>query len=215
MTAWLNQHATRVEASGRVMPIAMRLAMPRVILLDDVLSPNECATIIALAADQLQPSQTVRAAGGIELNAGRTSSGTHFTRGALPMLDEIDERVAAITGHPIANTEELTLLRYGVGERYSPHWDYFMPQDAVAFEEHTRVGGNRIASMIFYLNNADLGGDTEFPDLGLRVTARRGSALYFEYPTATPDTKTLHGGATVMRGEKWIATKWFRERALI
>jgi prolyl 4-hydroxylase len=25
-------------------------------------------------------------------------------------------------------------------------------------------------------------------------------------------TRTLHGGAPVLEGEKWVATKWLRER---
>ena len=28
------------------------------------------------------------------------------------------------------------------------------------------------------------------------------------------DTSSLHGGLPVVRGEKWIATKWLRERPL-
>ena len=42
---------------------------------------------------------------------------------------------------------------------------------------------------------------------------QRGSALYFAY-TATDgalDARSLHGGAPVLAGEKWVATKWLRE----
>jgi prolyl 4-hydroxylase len=44
---------------------------------------------------------------------------------------------------------------------------------------------------------------------------RRGQALYFEYTTADGalDPLSLHGGAPVLSGEKWILTKWMRERA--
>ena len=34
----------------------------------------------------------------------------------------------------------------------------------------------------------------------------------FSYERPHPSTQTLHGGAPVIAGEKWIATKWLRER---
>ncbi len=43
----------------------------------------------------------------------------------------------------------------------------------------------------------------------------RGNALFFSYDRAHPSTKTLHGGAPVTAGEKWVATKWMRERVFV
>lgn len=42
------------------------------------------------------------------------------------------------------------------------------------------------------------------------VKPRRGDALLFFslYPTAIPDTSSLHAGCPVIEGEKWSATKW-------
>ena len=44
---------------------------------------------------------------------------------------------------------------------------------------------------------------------------RGGQALFFAYERAHPGTRTLHGGAPVWEGEKWIATKWLREREFV
>ncbi|HEX5664436.1 MAG TPA: 2-oxoglutarate-dependent dioxygenase, partial [Xanthomonadaceae bacterium] len=35
------------------------------------------------------------------------------------------------------------------------------------------------------------------------------------YERPDPGTRTLHGGAPVLAGEKWVATKWLREREFI
>jgi prolyl 4-hydroxylase len=61
-----------------------------------------------------------------------------------------------------------------------------------------------------YLNNVDAGGETTFPDIGLAVAARKGG--YFSYCDSQEnlDRRTLHRGAPVNRGEKWIATHWLR-----
>jgi len=46
----------------------------------------------------------------------------------------------------------------------------------------------------------------------LEVAPQRGNAVFFSYERPHPSTQTLHGGAPVLAGEKWIATKWLRER---
>jgi prolyl 4-hydroxylase len=53
-----------------------------------------------------------------------------------------------------------------------------------------------------------------FPELGLSVLPKKGSAVYFEYTNSHGqlDHRTLHAGAPVLRGEKWIVTKWMRQR---
>ena len=38
-----------------------------------------------------------------------------------------------------------------------------------------------------------------------------GSAVFFSYDRPDASTGTLHGGAPVLEGEKWVATKWLRE----
>lgn len=71
--------------------------------------------------------------------------------------------------------------------------------------------------MIVYLNDVEEGGETVFPTLGLSVVPRRGCGLYFEYTNSQRqvDQKTLHAGAPIVRGEKWVLTKWMRERRFI
>ena len=63
-----------------------------------------------------------------------------------------------------------------------------------------------------YLSEPEKGGGTVFPDVHLEVAPKRGNAVFFSYERPHPSTKTLHGGAPVLAGEKWIATKWLRER---
>jgi prolyl 4-hydroxylase len=54
-----------------------------------------------------------------------------------------------------------------------------------------------------------------FPDVHLEVAPKRGNAVFFSYERPHPSTKTLHGGTPVRAGEKWIATKWLRERPFV
>jgi prolyl 4-hydroxylase len=38
--------------------------------------------------------------------------------------------------------------------------------------------------------------------------------VFFSYLDANASCKAMHGGAPVIPGEKWIATRWFPEWAL-
>ena len=67
---------------------------------------------------------------------------------------------------------------------------------------------------MIYLNNPVAGGGTGFPRIGLEIAPVKGNAVLFSYllPDGTLDERTLHAGLPVIEGEKWIATKWLRER---
>jgi prolyl 4-hydroxylase len=69
-----------------------------------------------------------------------------------------------------------------------------------------------VGTVVMYLNTPEQGGGTTFPELGLEVAPIKGNALFFSYDRPHPSTRTLHGGAPVLAGEKWVATKWMRER---
>src|SRR5471032_419514 len=70
---------------------------------------------------------------------------------------------------------------------------------------------------VLYLNDVEHGGETIFPEAGLAVAPRRGSAVYFEYCNADGqlDPLSLHAGAPVLAGEKWVATRWMRQRRFV
>jgi prolyl 4-hydroxylase len=75
-------------------------------------------------------------------------------------------------------------------------------------------GGQRVATLIIYLNNVAQGGETIFPEINLKITPIQGNALYFAYTNSKNqvDPLTLHGGCPVLEGEKFIATKWMRQK---
>jgi prolyl 4-hydroxylase len=112
---------------------------------------------------------------------------------------------------PEENGEGLQILHYGPGAEYKPHYDYFDPAEP-GTPTILRRGGQRVGTIVMYLAEPEKGGGTVFPDVHLEVGPRRGNAVFFSYERAHPSTRTLHGGSPVLAGEKWIATKWLRER---
>ena len=187
---------------------------PTIQTVEGFLSAAECDALIRLATPSLKPSTVVTDSGGSAGHAHRTSTGTYFQRGQLPIIDRLEKRIADTWGHPAVNGEGFQVLRYAEGAEYRPHYDFFDPR-LPGTDQYTKAGGNRVATVLFYLNDVEEGGETVFPDLGLEVKPVKGMALYFAYPYPVPESLTLHGGAPVTRGEKYVVTKWLRERAYV
>ena len=204
----------RIVAADRTVTVSMRLERPVVVVLDDVLAADECDELIARCAPRLQRSTTVDPQRGThEVIADRSSDGTYFPLNADPLIARLDQRIAALMNWPLENGEGLQILHYRQGGQYTPHFDYFPPQDPGSAQAMA-VGGQRVASLVMYLNDVEAGGGTVFPELNLTVMPRKGAAVYFEYCNSLGqlDPLTLHGGLPVLGGEKWIATKWMRQR---
>jgi prolyl 4-hydroxylase len=200
-----------VWAHDREVGIVSSLNHPRVVVLADVLSAEECSALIDLATPRLTRSETVQdATGGSEVNEARTSQGMFFGRQESELIDRIEQRLSALMNWPIERGEGLQVLRYAPGAEYKPHYDYFDPERPGTAAVLKR-GGQRVGTLVMYLNTPEKGGATTFPDVGLSVHATQGHAVFFSYALPVPSTRTLHGGAPVTEGEKWVATKWLRQ----
>lgn len=198
-------------AGDREVAVLASMNNPRVVVFGGLLSADECDAMIALARARLARSETVRTdTGTSEVNESRTSDGMFFERGEQPLCTRIEARISALLGWPVENGEGLQILRYGPGAEYKPHYDYFDPEQPGTPSILAR-GGQRVASLVCYLNTPTLGGATVFPDVQLEVAPVKGNAVFFSYDRPHPVTRTLHGGAAVVEGEKWVATKWLRE----
>ena len=203
--------APLVDAGDRQVQILCSMQKPRVIVFGGLLSAEECEALIASARPRLNRSLTVEIqTGGEERNAARTSDGMFFQRGETELIARIEARIARLLNWPVINGEGLQVLNYKPGAEYKPHYDYFDPA-AAGSATILKRGGQRLATLVMYLNDPEKGGGTTFPDVHLEVAPQRGNAVFFSYDRADPATKTLHGGAPVLAGEKWVATKWLRE----
>lgn len=208
----LRDSPLHLDLGDRTVTVLMTLAHPRVVLLGDFLSDDECDELIAAATPRMTRSTTVSSLpDGEEVHEARTSNGMFFKRGENDVVRRVEARIARLLHWPVENGEGIQVLQYRPGAEYRPHYDYFNPDEPATVSLLQR-GGQRVATVVMYLNNPQKGGATTFPDVQLEVAPKRGNAVFFSYPRAHPSTGTLHGGAPVIAGEKWIATKWLRER---
>ena len=210
--AKLGESPLYLDAGDRRVHVLQAMYNPRIVVFGDLLSHQECDELIELATPRMARSLTVATkTGGEEVNADRTSNGMFFQRGENELVRRIETRIAHLLDWPMENGEGLQILHYTPGTEYKPHYDYFDPNEP-GTPTILRRGGQRVATIVMYLSEPEKGGGTTFPDIHMEVAPKRGNAVFFSYERPHPSTKTLHGGAPVLAGEKWIATKWLRER---
>ena len=128
----------------------------------------------------------------------------------------VQARMAAVLGAPMAMLEPFAVLHYAPGEEYGEHVDYLDPAIPAYAAELERMG-QRVATCLIYLNDGYEGGETEFPQLGLKFKGGKGDALVFASAdmAGRPDPRTVHAGRTPASGEKWLLSQFFRNRPMV
>lgn len=174
-----------------------------------LLSPETCAQLIHLARERLQTAQVSDEHTGENVPHGaRISEMAWPRREDFPVLQELAKGIARLVGTDVACLEPLQILHYRPGGEYQPHFDAFAADSPTLSQ-----GGNRQWTLIFYLNAVEGGGETAFPELGLRIFPIPGAGVLFRNleTSGQRDPLSLHAGLPVLKGEKWIATQWIRQ----
>ena len=211
----LDSAGLMVNAGDKWVEVIHHQHSPEVMVFANLLSSAECDALIAAARPRLARSLTVNnQTGGESIHADRSSQGMFFARSEDAVVQRIEARIARLLNWPVQNGEGLQVLRYPPGAQYKPHYDYFDPAEP-GTPTILKRGGQRVATLIMYLFEPEAGGATVFPDIKLKVAPKRGNAVFFSYAQAHPVSRSLHGGEPVEAGEKWIATKWLRQREFI
>ena len=189
---------------------------PAVALFKNVLNIVDCAYLIFLSRPHLKRADVIDpdSQGEGMISDVRTSMHTYLPFDLVDIIGRyIELKIIGETGENLESSEPMSILRYAPGQYYRPHVDFFNPKLDVS-KKLLLDGGQRRSSAVTYLAAPSAGGGTSFPRLRLAVPAVAGSTLWFRncFDDGEVDDRSLHAGETVERGEKWVVTKWFRER---
>ncbi|XP_037042331.1 prolyl 4-hydroxylase subunit alpha-1-like isoform X2 [Bradysia coprophila] len=179
---------------------------PYVVLFVDILSDEELAVLKESSKHQL--SRGMATQDGAVTNRRVAQISWHYQQDH-EVFRTLSQRVEDMTGLSMETAEPLQTQNYGIGGHYDGHWDCVMKFDTPF---HT-YGGNRIATVLFYLSDVEKGGGTVFTYLKLYVAPRKGAAIFWYNmtPSGSCDFKTRHSACPVLLGSKWVANKWIRE----
>ncbi|KAJ8513993.1 hypothetical protein OPV22_004427 [Ensete ventricosum] len=220
-------HGKTGDSSPSLIPFQVLSWKPRALYFPNFATAEQCQIIVQKAKSRLRPSTLALRKGETEENTQgiRTSSGTFVSASedSSGVLGQIEEKIARATMIPREQGEAFNILRYEIGQRYASHYDAFNPA------EYGPQKSQRVASFLLYLSDVEEGGETMFPYengsnmdiaydyekcIGLKVKPRKGDGLLFYslFTNGTIDPTSLHGSCSVVKGEKWVATKWIRDQ---
>lgn len=195
----------------RATPGVQRVPSPRLELfvVRGFLDDGQCAALIERIDARRRPSEITDDIG---VAAFRTSETCDLDPDDA-VVAAVDRRIAELLGLPLAAGEPLQGQHYAVGQEFKPHTDTFEPGGA-AYYEHCAETGQRTWTAMIYLNRPEEGGATRFKAIGKTIQPEAGKLLAWNnlLPGGAPNPATLHQGMKVRRGDKYVLTKWFRER---
>ena len=186
------------------LPAGIRLAeRPEITAFRGAFTQAECDFLRLLAEPTYERTETVLTPGDTIRAFIRTAEGStiHWII-EDPATHAINRRLAVLTGSDVSQGEPLQMLRYRPGQEYRPHLDFLNEPN------------KRILTALIYLNDDYEGGETSFTNIGLNVKGKTGDALVFrsQGPDGNLEPLSWHAGLPVLRGTKYLASRWIRER---
>ena len=186
-------------------------ASPIVHAVPQFASAAECQWLIASAAPRLDRAGVYNNPTGVD--PGRTNQFAPFNFANSDLIvGMIRQRIANQLGAPAGCLEMAQVLHYSVGQEFVLHCDFLDPQ---ALGEEIERNGQRVATVLIYLNESFEGGETSFPRLGINHRGKTGDVLVFGNVDGAgkPDLRSQHAGLPPTSGEKWVFSQWVRNKA--
>eukprot|EP00571_Detonula_confervacea_P011116 CAMPEP_0172306652 /NCGR_PEP_ID=MMETSP1058-20130122/7684_1 /TAXON_ID=83371 /ORGANISM="Detonula confervacea, Strain CCMP 353" /LENGTH=606 /DNA_ID=CAMNT_0013018613 /DNA_START=50 /DNA_END=1870 /DNA_ORIENTATION=- len=182
---------------------------PWVVLLENFLTDEEADRMIQIGHLQgYERSVRTIGQGESDVTDGRTSGNTWCQEPSCMedlLVAKVLERIATTTKSTIKHSEHVQLLRYEAGQFYDQHHDFIPYQLDLPC-------GARIMTLFLYLNDVEEGGNTSFPDIGVSVKPKKGSALLWpsvlDQDPLEKDPRMDHMAEAVVEGVKYGANAW-------
>ena len=172
--------------------------------------PGFCEWLIDRATSRLQPAP-VNDVYGIGLRTALTCPFGPRERDLV--LAILQERAARLLGVPVACHEPPNVISYEPGQEFRQHADFVEPS-IPEYQAELRQFGQRVGTIVTYLNDDFDGAETVFPDLDIKFRGARGDAVYFAnvLTDGSPDYLTSHAALPPTRGRKWVLSQWIRAK---
>lgn len=178
---------------------------------ENVVTEDERAYILETAEPHFARSAVV---GSSEPTDVRTSDTAWISKDD-PIVGPMMRRICDQFKVPFENAEQLQVVRYKPGTYYREHHDSCCDEQESCVDFAGRTG-QRIRTILVYMNDDFTGGATNFPKLNLQLKAPPRGAIVFHPMTASGPLmchpKALHAGLPVESGVKYICNIWIREK---
>lgn len=189
---------------------------PRILTAKGMMNKGECERVIAKVRGKLRRAGTYDPASGREVDDNDRSNSKAeiaITDVDIPFV-LLQLRMSNLLGLPVPCFEPTNILHYKPGQEFKPHVDY-LNTDQPGLAANMAALGQRIVTLLIYLNDEYEGGETHFPRINFAFKGRAGDALMFGNVSENgePEPQSLHAGTAPRSGEKWVLSQWVRNRA--
>jgi len=168
--------------------------------IEDVLTQEECQQVISDA--QFSPSTTIGGTSDL-----RTSE-TAWLPKDHPVARKVLLRACELSGRSLENCEDLQVVRYKPGTFYKEHQDSCC-DGSQECSEFLKTRGERVGTLLVYLNSDFTEGETNFSVLKKRFRPDPGSGIFWNPKGCPPEA--LHAGMPVSTGVKYVCNAWVRQ----
>ena len=178
-------------------------------VMDRFFDEIECGRLVSMIDAVARPSTAYAHIDDIGVRTSHSGDLDPFD----PFVRELEQRIDTLLGLDHGTGEMLQGQRYMPGQYFKPHIDWF-PPGSPGWQRESVRGGQRALTAMVYLNAVAEGGETDFPELDIALRPSPGALLVWNNAdeNGVPNRHTVHSGNPVLRGTKYIVTKWYRCR---
>ena len=178
-------------------------------LIPNFISFDEAAKFVELIDKSDKIDSTIGVDGKVTTNNTRISQTVALCDCDKIVID-LKRKVAKELDIPFNNIEPVQAQLYGVGGKFDLHQDGFDTNNLIKFG---LASGNRVKTLMIYLNFDLEGGATTFPNVNESFMPFTGTAIRWDNlnDKGEPDIRAKHSGDEVKFGKKYILTFWARE----
>lgn len=176
------------------------------IYIKDFLTDSECDHLINISTGKFNRSSVlINTSSSYEET--RTSHSHYFIKSQDDIIKQIENKVSNYINKDVDNIEPLQIVKYEPGQEFKEHYDWF-------YEDFRKTINNdqRQFTIFVYLNDVADGGETVFPNLGIKVKPKKGDALFWQNCISPDDCSklNLHQGTPPISGVKYGLNIWTR-----
>lgn len=179
------------------------------VVYDNLMTPEESDYVLEKAKADFSESTILSGA-----DHSIRKSETAWLRKTDPVIETFFSRLSKQFNFDMANVEDLQVVRYQPGGFYNEHHDSCCDNTSHC-RDFASKSGQRVLTILIYLNDDFEGGYTNFKNLDLNLKAKPLGGIVF-HPLETGGNKchpnALHKGTPVTSGVKYICNVWVRER---
>lgn len=195
----------------RPIKVEMVWRKPELLIFRNLLSTKEAERIKEIATPKLERATVFnRQTGKLENADYRVSKSAWLESWDDEVVATVNRRIGAATGLEMDTAEPLQIANYGMAGQYEFHHDFGDPGSPLDLSPN----GNRVATVLIYLNDVSRGGYTVFTRAKTYISPTMGDAAFWYNlkRSGEGDYETEHAACPVLCGNKWVANKWLHIR---